>query len=198
MKNFAFFRHAETRRPARRVPSVSVYCQKGFTLIELLVVVLIIGILSAVALPQYRAVVAKSRLAALIPNVRALKDGLELYYLANGAYPPDPASSLSFDVSVVPECSGADTTGWIICPNNIFYDRLDNGAPTASGINQNVKLAYLVWLDHSAHPGEARCIASASDAAANQVCKSMGGTEVSGETYGAVSMRLGSVKVYKL
>ena len=174
------------------------YKNTGFTLIELLVVVLIIGILASVALPQYQAAVAKSRLSALIPNVRALKDGLEMYYLANGAYPPDSSESFGFDVAVAPECSGSDTTSWIICPNNIFYDRLDCGIPTASGINQNVKLAYLLWLEHSAHPGEARCIASQDDVTANNVCKSMGGTEVSGESYAAVSQRLGNIKVYKL
>ena len=173
------------------------YKNTGFTLIELLVVVLIIGILASVALPQYQAAVAKSRLSALIPNVRALKDGLEMYYLANGSYPPDPGT-FEFDVDIARGCTNANTTDWIICPNNIFYDRLDGGAPTASGINQNIKLAYLLWLDQSAHPGEARCIASASDNTANRVCKSMGGTEVSGESYSGVSQRLGQIKVYKL
>ena len=71
-------------RPARRRKM-----QKGFTLIELLVVVLIIGILSAVALPQYQRAVFKARAAEAFPNLKSISEAVKVCELENGKSDPN-------------------------------------------------------------------------------------------------------------
>ena len=83
----------------------------GFTLIELLVVVLIIGILAAVALPQYQKAVEKSRAMQAMTLVKSLGEAAENYYLANGTF---PTQFDQLDVDIPADWTGTDK----------FYDRM--------------------------------------------------------------------------
>lgn len=61
---------------------------RGFTLIELLVVVLIIGILSSIALPQYQKAVAKSQATQALITLKSVAQAYTAYSMANGNGPP--------------------------------------------------------------------------------------------------------------
>lgn len=84
---------------------------KGFTLVELLVVVLIIGVLSAIALPQYTTAVERSRSAEALSLLAAISDSAQRYYFQHDAWPVDEDGNpqwglLDIDVPEIPGEAG--------------------------------------------------------------------------------------------
>ena len=61
--------------------------QKGFTLIELLIVVAIIGILAAIAIPQFASYRAKAFDSSSQSDLKTMKTSLESYYTDHYYYP---------------------------------------------------------------------------------------------------------------
>ena len=144
--------------------------EQAFTLIELLVVVLIIGILSAVALPQYRLAVAKARLANLISMGNAVLQAEESYYLANNTYTEDwDALPLSLSGTITGNKISA-TEGWEIRIENSTSDHGGRVKFSDSRVS-DVSINFFYQHDTTSWKGMRLCYAKKNNTLANALCK---------------------------
>ena len=135
--------------------SKSLYKQ-GFTLIELLVVVLIIAILAAVAVPQYRLAVTKSRFATMKHLADAVVKAEEVYFLANGKY-TQKFKELDVELPKPTQDSTENyySYDWGNCRlNGPYYIRCELTPP---------KMRYVVYFVHTNYSGERMCSVSDTD-----------------------------------
>ena len=136
---------------------------KAFTLIELLVVVLIIGILSAIALPQYTKVVEKARMTEAIMAVEKIAQAQQIFKLANGNFTRDineldisyqgtdgmycgtiPSKDTKYFVIAASNCSGTQT-------NIAVVHRIPIGQKYALAIETNNARRCILYSEVSDH-----------------------------------------------
>ena len=170
--------------------------KKGFTLIEMLVVVLIIGILAAIALPQYQMAVTKAKVAAILPMMRHIKDSLMEWKLTNGTYCKNGSCSVQnratiFDLGIdcpdgwtCDEESGEmENDYWYCLPNEEFsgmvycFHQMDD---SSNGFD----IQMVQPDDDEIYPEYAgMMICAATIPEGHKVCKALGGKQLDDWVY---------------
>ncbi len=157
--------------------------KQGFTLMEILATILIIGILAAIAVPEYQTAVANSRLSTVMGNVKTIADNLEVYHLSMDSYPTNGLTNLDIEIS---GCTL--TNGVYSCTNGTVYafGISATDQPVGGFLGNKQGLAYIQYLKEEptiTKRNQRECWADSSNELANRVCLNLEGVRQGTNTW---------------
>lgn len=152
--------------------------KRGFTLIEILVVILIIGILAAIALPQYKLAVDKAEFSKLNTIANTFADAYQNFYLIRNEYPYDLDNlDVTLPEGYIKKRTYHDTASCGIM-DDFYCCIVPEGGATAAITCAKNDYKFGIWIIYPHRKkGDNYCLAAKDNKRANNLCNNISSYE---------------------